>query len=76
LLDLANIVDNQQIHFDEMEDHALEVHDSAQKGLFHLERAHEISRRQFRMESFLKVTLLVTIVGGLLIVSIYILALK
>lgn len=65
--DLANIVNDQQSNFDEIEEEAQAVHDSTQRGMGHLERAAQLISTTSRLESFWKVLFGVLAMGGLVI---------
>lgn len=65
--DLANIVNDQQSNFDEIEEDAHAVHDSAERGVGHLERAARLINSTSQIESFWKVLFGVLAMGGLVI---------
>jgi len=66
-LDLANIVDDQQMNFDVIEEDAHAIHDSAERGMGHLERAAVLIKSGSQTESFWKVLFGVLATGGLVI---------
>lgn len=65
--DLANIVDDQQMNFDVIEEDAHAIHDSAERGMGHLERAAVLIKSGSQTESFWKVLFGVLATGGLVI---------
>mmetsp|Transcript_7130 Transcript_7130/g.10218 ORF Transcript_7130/g.10218 Transcript_7130/m.10218 type:complete len:240 (+) Transcript_7130:288-1007(+) len=67
--DLANIVNDQQMHIDDIEEDAHAIHDSAERGLTNLERAAQLFKNNnSRTDSFLKTLVAVVAIGGLLTV--------
>mmetsp|Transcript_32133 Transcript_32133/g.49117 ORF Transcript_32133/g.49117 Transcript_32133/m.49117 type:complete len:100 (-) Transcript_32133:74-373(-) len=46
-LDLAVLVESQQVDIDSVERHALETYDQAERGVVHLEQAAQYSKKQF-----------------------------
>mmetsp|Transcript_19550 Transcript_19550/g.29607 ORF Transcript_19550/g.29607 Transcript_19550/m.29607 type:complete len:205 (+) Transcript_19550:127-741(+) len=66
-LDLASLVESQQETVDAVEEHAYNVHDNAQRGVSHLQKAKDMMKDGMRNEGFMRVFFVVMGVGGLMI---------
>lgn len=66
-LDLASLVESQQETVDAVEEHAYNVHDNAQRGVSHLQKAKDMMKDGMRNEGFMRVFFVVMGVGGVMI---------
>jgi hypothetical protein len=65
--DLATLVSSQQETIDVIEDNAYEVHDRAERGVGHLQRAKGLMKNAMNSEGVMRIFFLVVAVGGMFI---------
>lgn len=65
--DLANLVQSHQETIDHVESDAYEIHDNAERGVSHLEKAKAAMKDGMRNEGFMRVFFAVMATGGLMI---------